>query len=378
MDEGIFRPNFDLKAFFDVSASYVKYLIRARWKFEPRFLSENQISNWKLNNIADDRETAPQLLRLAAIQLRNLYSGYLRQRCGSGGIELTDQSTAEGRLLSNLTALVFNDWGVGILEDQLLVTAAKTIAAGEKSDWESEVDWTLLDQIRMDLDEVQLLISNGARRDSEQDSKTITSNKSYQFTVRGNYYLVQGERACISYLKSLGLFYIHHLLTRSGRYITSAELLRLANQLYHPSDGKVSSDEIAEELSEAILSTAGTIHDGEVTDGEGIEAIFRRLDHIATEIETARSNNDLGRVDLLSKEKGKLESELRKSIGSDGQLRVLKLRVKNNMDKVRKAVDRALEQIQEGNPQLGSHLKESIAIGHSCSYQPVSPISWNF
>ena len=43
-DEAVYRPDFDLGDFRYAIAGYVKFLVRARWKCEPGFLSPVQLA----------------------------------------------------------------------------------------------------------------------------------------------------------------------------------------------------------------------------------------------------------------------------------------------------------------------------------------------
>ena len=92
MSDDLYRPDFDFGEFRYSVARYVKYLIRARWKWDAEFLSDAQLTRWDLNNIRRDEHQAWQLLEMAAATLAILNTKFL-PRCGSGGVIVNDDDT---------------------------------------------------------------------------------------------------------------------------------------------------------------------------------------------------------------------------------------------------------------------------------------------
>lgn len=145
-----FYPDFDLREFRHRVASYVKLLIRARWKSDPGFLSESDLQRWKLTNIAEDSNPAWQSMHHAALALGELNTNFL-PRCGSGGVKPTDESSAVGRLIDAVAFLAYCSGG-GPHHNGALLGAADSLKQDLRIDWESLVNWNQLPSIRDDLD----------------------------------------------------------------------------------------------------------------------------------------------------------------------------------------------------------------------------------
>lgn len=155
MPEHEFRVDFDLGAFRHAAAKYVKLLIRARWKDEPRFLSDQTLDHWNLLEIKDDRHLANRipswrLLEEAAGALGILNTEFL-PRCGSGGIPVINCEKPEFRLMEEI-AFLADQYGDYPHHNGTLLTAAKRRREGARIDWDTLVDWPRLPAIRADLD----------------------------------------------------------------------------------------------------------------------------------------------------------------------------------------------------------------------------------
>jgi len=150
VSDDLYRPDFDLGEFRYSVARYVKYLIRARRKWDAEFLSDAQLTRWELNNIRDDKLQAWQLLEMAAATLAILNTEFL-PRCGSGGVIVNDDDTPVLRLINSVAFLVPPEGG-GPTHNQSLIDAAKVLRRQDAIDWESLADWETLSAVRDDLD----------------------------------------------------------------------------------------------------------------------------------------------------------------------------------------------------------------------------------
>jgi hypothetical protein len=148
--DAIYHPDFDLGEFRYAVARYVKFLIRARWKCQPEFLSEEELAAWSLADIGHDNWPAWQLLDQAALALAHLNRHFL-PRCGSGGVRETDDATPVGRLIRAVAFLAYIDGG-GPEHNGALVDAARRLREGQTVDWAALVAWDDLQAIRADLD----------------------------------------------------------------------------------------------------------------------------------------------------------------------------------------------------------------------------------
>ena len=182
-DDDFFRPEFDLGEFRHAAARYVKLLIRARWKCEPKFLSTKALREWGLSNIEKDRFSASQLMRQAADALGELNDRFL-PRCGSGGVSPTDDSTPEGRLISELSFLATPEGGAPY-HNRALNDAAAALESGRPVNWGELVSWQQLPQIREDLNKLPHL----------ERAVDISSGLGAEFLGSGRYRVV-GEELC--------------------------------------------------------------------------------------------------------------------------------------------------------------------------------------
>jgi hypothetical protein len=145
-----YHPTFDVDLFRRVLARLVRLLIRARWKSEPGFLSQQELAGWELAGIAGDRVPAGRLLMQAAETLAHLNRDCL-PRCDPGGVQATSPATPLGRLVDAVSFLV-NPEGGGPDHNGLLLTAARRLNEGATLNWDELLDWQLLPAIRADLD----------------------------------------------------------------------------------------------------------------------------------------------------------------------------------------------------------------------------------
>lgn len=149
-DEDVFVARFDLGEFRHAAARFCKHIILARWRAEPGFLDRSGLSRWGLGEIDREIRPADQLLLLAERDLAFLNREFL-PRCGSGGLELTDERTPEGRLIAEL-AFIDQCTGGGPERHGPLLEAAERIRHGEAARWEEVFDWGRLAAIRDELD----------------------------------------------------------------------------------------------------------------------------------------------------------------------------------------------------------------------------------
>lgn len=173
----VYVPDFDLVEFRCLALRYVKLLIRARWKCEPGFLPPDALKHWKLVNIDEDRLSAWKLLEDVVTTLRTLHEDYLGI-CPSGGIPATNQSTPVGRLIDSLIYLT-PPAGGGDFPNEYLLDALRRLKDGEQGiDWQSLIDWSLLEKIRADLD--LLPVNEGSGIDSKFQQRNDDSADSHE------------------------------------------------------------------------------------------------------------------------------------------------------------------------------------------------------
>jgi len=114
---------------------------------------------------------------------------------------------------------------------------------------------------------------------------------------------------------------------------------------------------------------------GDVLDEQTKAEYGRRYRELPQELEEARANNDLGKIDRLEKENEMLTSELARAVGLGGRSRK-----KTDAEKIRNAVSMAvardIERIDQHHSELGRHLTVSITSGQVFRYAPEKDIYW--
>lgn len=136
---------FDANEFRFACASFVKYLLAAREKDEPGFMSDEMHQRWDPNRqFPDGNRSVAQFLRLADKSRRVIDVRYFEPG-GSIGIGQTAHSSVE-ELQLDITFLVVHENG---LQD-----AIGDVEAGREVDWEALVNWDKLPAIRAALDKL--------------------------------------------------------------------------------------------------------------------------------------------------------------------------------------------------------------------------------
>jgi tetratricopeptide (TPR) repeat protein len=105
-------------------------------------------------------------------------------------------------------------------------------------------------------------------------------------------------------------------------------------------------------------------------DDNARRAYARRAREVLAEIESARDNADLGRVELLQPELDALVGELDRSEGRGGRDRGFAGPVERARTSVQKAIKRALDEIDAAEPAIGGALRASVTTGIRCCYAP--------
>ena len=105
-------------------------------------------------------------------------------------------------------------------------------------------------------------------------------------------------------------------------------------------------------------------------------AYRRRLHELDEAIDRATLRNLDGPAAKLEAERGALLDELRRAAGLGGRDR----RLSDESEKMRKTVTArirdALSKLDDRQPALAAHLRESVRTGSHCSYAPNRPVTW--
>ena len=195
---------------------------------------------------------------------------------------------------------------------------------------------------RAELNEV---VASGAAPPPARDGALRRSGKGWLVAV-------DGHRAFVGNL--VGLRYLARLLRHPGHKIPAVDL---AGDGPFPQDGS----------PQALL------------DDEAKAAYGARMRELGAELAEAQAHADLGRAEVLRAELDVLVDQLEAAVGLHGQSRTFAGPAERARTAVRKAIKRAIDEIDGANPVVGQALRTSIVTGLSCAYlpDPTDPITWS-
>ncbi len=115
-----------------------------------------------------------------------------------------------------------------------------------------------------------------------------------------------------------------------------------------------------------------------VLDDEAREAYRRQLADVEADIEEARENNDLGRLELAERDRGYLVAALTSALGLAGRVRTTGGTAERARTSVARSLRYALQRLDEVNPVIAGHLRRALTTGTYCSYSPdpLAPVQW--
>ena len=163
-------------------------------------------------------------------------------------------------------------------------------------------------------------------------------------------------------------------VARAGnRWIVSAGELRAeVPNLVGMQYVKALVDRPGEDIPASELAGAGLV-DGarhELADRQTLEQYRQRVRELDAEIAEADDDADLARAEALRLEREELRDELSRVLGLGGSQRTFTDASERARTAVHKAVKRAIDAIDEIEPKLADHLRDSIVTGRVCRYQP--------
>lgn len=135
---------------------------------------------------------------------------------------------------------------------------------------------------------------------------------------------------------------------------------------------KVLVDRPGEDIPASELAGAGLM-DGarhELADRQTLDHYRQRVRELDAEIAEADDDADLARAESLRLEREDLRDELSRVLGLGGGQRTFTDASERARTAVAKAVKRAIDAVDEVEPKLASHLRESIITGRVCRYDP--------
>ncbi len=115
-----------------------------------------------------------------------------------------------------------------------------------------------------------------------------------------------------------------------------------------------------------------------VLDPQAREAYRRRLADVDEDIEDARRNHDVGRLELAERDREYLVAELQRAVGLGGAERTTGGTAERARTSVTRSIRYALGRLAEHHPPLAAHLEQRVHTGTYCSYvaDPLVEITW--
>jgi tetratricopeptide (TPR) repeat protein len=107
-----------------------------------------------------------------------------------------------------------------------------------------------------------------------------------------------------------------------------------------------------------------------ILDDEARESYADRVRELVAELDEARRNDDVGRAEGLQLELEAVTAELTRATALQGRPRSFAGPEERARTAVRKAIKRALNEIEAADPEIGRTLRASIRTGYSCCYTP--------
>lgn len=126
------------------AAEFIRYMIRARAKAEPGFMTAADYETWELDDLSQVDLTTDRLLDMALRTINELNQKYL-ERCGSGGMRI-DKADPLRKLKELIGFFTDYQWA--------LPAAIRSAIAGNPIEWAELASWGDLPAIRAELDKL--------------------------------------------------------------------------------------------------------------------------------------------------------------------------------------------------------------------------------
>lgn len=177
----------------------------------------------------------------------------------------------------------------------------------------------------------------------------------HELVQQGQGWLLRFEGIEKRFIPSVGMLYVHALLSMPNKRFTVAELYALARP--HMKD-------IPSARAEAVF------------DENAARAYWQRLNELDADIAAAEKSQDATAKSVAENEKTQLLTVLR-AAQFGKRMKVESADQKRLRDRVRNAVDRTVEVIKEYHSTAGDHLDAAILRGSVMTYAPADAPSWS-
>ncbi len=115
-----------------------------------------------------------------------------------------------------------------------------------------------------------------------------------------------------------------------------------------------------------------------VIDEQAKQAYRRRLREVEEDLEEARADHDLARVELAERDRDYLLAELSGAFGLGGRARVTGSSAERARTAVTRSLRYSLTRLEKAHPLAAAHLSRAVRTGSFCSYapDPTRPVAW--
>jgi hypothetical protein len=180
------------------------------------------------------------------------------------------------------------------------------------------------------------------------------------------------------YLKNFsGMHYITYLLLNQGKRFSASHLERAVNPPEFHSDNAFELRLMSpEQLREHGLDTWASAHPEPVFDDKGKALLKAHCQKIVDQVDELRIRGDHEGVEQLMAELEDIETHLNKSTNHLGRSRTLPDETQREINRISKAISRAIKKISANFYELGLHLDRAIKKGAFFSYEPDAKTKW--
>jgi len=195
--------------------------------------------------------------------------------------------------------------------------------------------------------------------------RMVPAQPEYQFAKRGMWMLRFAGKA--TYLEGdlKGAAFIHYLVGHQGQEI---HVIRIMADVAGTERARITPE--AEGLE--LASTDG----GDLADEKTIRQCRERYEQLEVDREEAHRFGDKARLGDIQDEIGRIAAYLSDLLGLGGRSR----KALDDVSKVRRRIARviniAIDKIEQNDPDLATHLRNSIRTHINMSYMPDRPIDW--
>lgn len=115
-----------------------------------------------------------------------------------------------------------------------------------------------------------------------------------------------------------------------------------------------------------------------VIDEQARASYRRRLAEVEDDIEDAKRDNDVGRLELAERDREFLVAELKQAVGLGGRHRTVGSDAERARTAVARSIRYAMDRLEQHHPRLGVHLRHAVRTGTYCSYtpDPLASVVW--